>query len=200
MTLQDFIEKYDKPDTIVLLEGKRNVMDEDEEKIEQFGRLIAAQTQHIIFRSGNALGADLYFSRGVSSVDKERLEAIIPYSGHRKATNYAHKTVSLDDVNFLNEPKVVFHSKNHKPTKNLVDKYVSGKRDSFSLKGAYIIRDTVKVLGLKGTLLPATFGFFYDDFTNPEQGGTGHTMQVCRMNGVPFVNQHVWMTWLNSIA
>jgi hypothetical protein len=200
MTLKEFVEKYDKQGTIVLLEGKRKVLGEDVEKIERFGRLITEQTQYIVFRSGNALGADYYFSKGVSSVDSKRLQVITPYTGHRKETNYAYKTFSLDEVNLLSEPEVVYQSKKHKSTKDLVDKYVSGERDSISMKAAYIIRDTVKVTGLEGTLLPATFAFFYVDLANPESGGTGHTIQVCRMNDVLFVNQSVWMSWLDEIG
>jgi hypothetical protein len=198
MTLNDFIEKYDKPGAVVILEGKRNVFPDDEEKMERFGKLIAEKTQHITFRSGNALGADFFFTQGVTAVNQQRMQVITPYSGHRKKTNYAYETVSLDNVNLVAEPKVVYQSKSHKQTEPLIDKYLAGERDQYAMKAAYIIRDTVKVTGLKGSLPPATFGFFYIDLTDPESGGTGHTKQVCRMNGVPFVNQKVWFKWLEN--
>ncbi|MDR2804077.1 MAG: hypothetical protein LBB85_00330, partial [Dysgonamonadaceae bacterium] len=86
MTLKNFVEKYDKPGAVVILEGKRKVLPEDEEKIELFGKLIAEKTQHITFRSGNALGADYCFSRGVTAVDQKRMQVVTPYSGHRQKT------------------------------------------------------------------------------------------------------------------
>jgi hypothetical protein len=77
----------------------------------------------------------------------------------------------------------------------LVDQYVAGKKDRFSIKAAYIIRDTVKVIGTKD-IPPATFGIFYDDLSDPVKGGTGHTMNVCRMNEVPLIDQKTWLDWL----
>lgn len=159
---------------------------------------IAKKTQHITFRSGNALGADFFFTQGVTAVNQQRMQVVTPYSGHRKKTNYAYETVSLDNVNLITEPKVIYQSKSHKQTEPLIDKYLAGERDQYAMKAAYIIRDTVKVTGLKGSLPPATFVFFYINLTDPESGGTGHTKQVCRMNGVPFVNQKVWFKWLEN--
>jgi hypothetical protein len=198
MTLEDFIEKYDKPGAVVILEGKRGVLPEDVKKIEQFGKMIAETTQHITFRSGNAPGSDLYFSKGVISVNQQRMQVVTPYSGHRKKSNSAYETVSLDDVDLKNEYKIVRQSKLHEATKPLIDKYMNGERDQYSMKAAYIIRDTVKVTGLKNRISPATFGFFYVDLKDPESGGTGHTKEVCRMNSVPFVNQKVWFKWLEK--
>jgi len=54
-------------------------------------------------------------------------------------------------------------------------------------------------LSKKSAQVTAILGkFFYIDLTDPESGGTGHTKQVCRMNGVPFVNQKVWFKWLEN--
>jgi len=198
MKLHDFINKYDKPGVVVLLEGKRTVKVEDVEKIEQFGKLMANKTQYILFRSGNASGSDYYFSKGVCSVNRKRLQAITPYNGHRKTENYAYDTISLDEVNVLAEPKLIYQSKKHEATKFIIDKYVSGERDYVSMKAAYIIRDTLKVTGVKGKISPAIFAFFYLDLANPDGGGTGHTKRVCQMNGVPFLSQKVWMEWLNA--
>lgn len=195
MDLIQFIEKYDHLNTVILLEGKRDVKEADKEKLEQFGKLLASASKLMKFRSGNAKGADLYFSKGVSAVSPERLEAITPYSLHRQNENLAGTIYSLDDVNLVEEDAVVYQSKNNKKTQHLVDKYVAGSRDRFSLKAAYIIRDTVKVTGTS-EILPATFAFFYDDLENPKQGGTGHTIEVCEMNNVPYFTQNVWMKWI----
>ena len=197
MTLKQFIDEYDKANAIVLLEGKRNVLAEDKEKLTALGSLLASRTSKMMFRSGNADGADQYFSLGVSAVDKKRLQVITPYSGHRKKTNHAYETVSLEDINLVEEPEVVYQSKKNKKTVNLVDKYVSGDRSHFSMKAAYIIRDTIKVIGTN-KIKPATFGIFYDDLEKPMTGGTGHTMSVCQDNNIPSMNQTVWFDWLGE--
>ena len=195
MTLQQFIERYDYKGAIVLLEGKRDVPEEDKSKLTELGKLLASSTSHILFRSGNAKGADLYFSNGVSGVDPKRLQVIVPYSGHRKKENTAYSTVSLDNINLLEEPEVIYHSKKNKKTERLIDKFVSGEKNRNTIKAAYIIRDTIKVIGSAETP-PAGFAIFYDDLKNPKSGGTGHTMHVCENNAVEYVNQKVWFKWL----
>lgn len=195
MTFQEFIENFDYPGAIVLLEGKRAVRPEDEGKLVEVGVLLATHTGHIRFRSGNAAGADELFSSGVASVDKSRLEVIVPYTTHRRKTNTAYKTYSLEDIDLVHEPDVVYQSRKNRKTEKLVDKYVDGDRDRFAIKAAYIIRDTVKVIGTR-TIDPATFAIFYDDLSNPRDGGTGHTMRTCQSNQIPLADQRVWMKWL----
>src|ERR1041384_4842282 len=99
MTLHQFITTFDFKNSIVLLEGKRRVDPDDINKLIQLGELLANQTKHIKFRSGNAEGADFYFSEGVTKINPERLEVITPYSGHRKEKNNAYKTFPLDEIN-----------------------------------------------------------------------------------------------------
>jgi hypothetical protein len=86
MTLKEFIDQYDNENSIVLLEGKRKVLEEDKEKLIELGELLASKTSKMIFRSGNAEGSDQFFSDGVTSIDQKRLQVITPYSGHRKNT------------------------------------------------------------------------------------------------------------------
>ncbi|MBK8701150.1 MAG: hypothetical protein IPN29_17075 [Saprospiraceae bacterium] len=69
MTLSTFLSQYDTPGSIGLLEGKRNVLEADKEKLVSLGKLITLKSRHITFRSGNAGGADEYFSAGVAEVD-----------------------------------------------------------------------------------------------------------------------------------
>ena len=195
MTLEEFIKTFDKKDAIVLLEGKRNVLEADSELLIQLGKSLATKTKYMTFRSGNADGSDHYFSLGVASVDKSRLQVITPYTGHRKKTNQAYVTYSLDEINVAAEPEVVFQSKANKKTEKLIDQYVAGARDRFSIKAAYIIRDTIKAIGTD-EIKPATFGVFYDDLANPKAGGTGHTMKVCELNDIPVIDQRVWFKWL----
>lgn len=197
MTLKEFIEKYDRENTIVLLEGKRKVLEKDKEKLAALGKLLTSRTKKMIFRSGNADGSDQFFSNGVTSVDPKRLQVVTPYTGHRNKTNRAYETFSLDDIDLAGEPEVVYQSKNNKKTEKLIDKYVAGEKNRFTIKAAYIIRDTIKVLGTE-EIKPAKFGLFYDDLENPLSGGTGHTMRVCENNGIPVLDQKLWFTWLDE--
>ena len=196
MTLSKFTTQYNSKNTIILLEGKRNVLDLDKEKLIQLGNLLATHLPLATFRSGNAVGADFYFSQGVLQVAPERLQVITPYDNHRQKANNAYKTISLDDIDLANEPEVVYQSKNNKKTKSLIDKYVDGAKDRFAIKAAYIIRDTVKVTGTNSGIPPVNFAFFYDDEQNPKTGGTGHTMAICDINNVPYLTQSVWVKWI----
>ena len=162
MTLKEFIEQYDLDDSIVLLEGKREVTDADKEKLKALGFLLASRTERITFRSGNAEGADQFFSDGVTTVNPKRLQVITPYSGHRQKNNNAYSTISLDEINITSESDVLYQSKNNKKTNNLIDKYAAGEKNRFTIKAAYIIRDTIKAIGT-AQIKPATFGIFYDD-------------------------------------
>jgi hypothetical protein len=195
MDLNTFIRDYDREGMVVLLEGKRDVLPEDAEKLVMLGHRLAAGTRHILFRSGNASGSDAFFAQGVVSVDPNRFQVVVPYDRHRTSSNQAGQTVSLDGIDLASEPEVVYESRQHRKTAALVDKYVAGQRDRFAIKAAYILRDTVKVLGAAG-ISPAGFAIFYDDLSNPEQGGTGHTMQVCKRNHVPMIDQRVWFDWV----
>lgn len=196
MELSEFIETYNCKKNIILLEGKRNVLESDKEKLIQLGNLLATCLPLVTFRSGNADGADFYFSKGVLQVAPERLQVITPYENHRQKTNMANETISLDNIDLLNEPDVVYQSKNNKKTKSLIDKYVAGAKDRFSIKAAYIIRDTVKVIGTNSGIPPINFAFFYDDEQNPKTGGTGHTMEICEMNNVDYLTQKQWYNWI----
>ena len=196
MGLTEFIEIYNYKKSILLLEGKRNVLESDKEKLIQLGSLLATNLPLATFRSGNADGADFYFSQGVLQVAPDRLQVITPYENHRQKTNNAYETISLDQINLLNEPEVIYLSKNNKKTKSLIDKYVEGAKDRFSIKAAYIIRDTVKVTGTKSGIPPIDFAFFYDDELKPKTGGTGHTMKVCEINNVDYLTQKQWSTWI----
>lgn len=200
MTLEDFIIEYDKDGSIVLLEGKRDVLEDDKGKLVKLGKLFCSVSKKIIFRSGNANGADLFFSLGIISEDKSRLETITPYTGHREKSNLSGKTIPLDSLNISEEAEVIRQSKLNKKMDQLIDQYVTVNINHYSTKAAYIIRDTVKVIGSAASnIKPAVFGIFYDDLNNPGVGGTGHTMNICRHNNVPFIDQRIWFDWVNNV-
>jgi hypothetical protein len=196
MTFTEFFSKYNVENSIILLEGKRNVVESNKEKLIQLGMFLALNLPKTKFRSGNADGADFYFATGVLQVAPDRLQVITPYKNHRQKVNNAYETISLDQIDLLKEPEVIYQSKNNKKTKSLIDKYVDGARDRFAIKAAYIIRDTVKVTGTNSGIPPVNFAFFYDDELNPKTGGTGHTMKVCEINKVPYLTQSAWSKWI----
>ena len=194
MTFDIFCKSF--ANAIILLEGNRNVKPEDEAKLIAIGKLLATHLPNATFRSGNADGSDYYFSQGVAQVNSKQLEVITPYHNHRTKYNVAGITHSLDTINLVNEPEIVYNSKNHKATKSLVDKYVAGNKDKFAIKAAYILRDTIKVLGTNSGIQPITVALFYEDLENPMQGGTGHTQRVCFENNIQFINQTTFFDWL----
>ena len=194
MEIAVFCELYSNG--IILLEGKRTVLEDDKIKLINIGKLLAAKMPNATFRSGNAEGSDFYFSQGVASVNPKQLQVITPYANHRKKYNLADTVFPLDSIDLAKEPEIVYHSKNHKSTKSLVEKYVNGIQNGYTIKGAYIIRDTIKVLGTQSGIPPISVGLFYEDLSNPMQGGTGHTQRVCLDNAVPLFNQETYFSWL----
>ncbi len=200
MTLEKFIRLFDKEGCIVLLEGKREVLESDKKRLVEIARLLASNTTHCIFRSGNAGGADAYFKEGVMSVDPKRFQAIVPFNDHMKSVKEElglYERISLDNINLAKEPQILYESKRNKQQKGLVESYEKGVDPKNSIKGAYIVRDTVKVTGAPSQgISPAHFGIFYDDLRKPKSGGTGHTMKVCDNQMVPYVNQKVWGEWI----
>jgi hypothetical protein len=196
LTFDLFVEEYDLPGTVILLEGKRKVRPEDKLLLEALGKKLCLIMKQARFRSGNAPGSDALFARGVSKVDPDRMEVILPYSGHRKQNNQGYRTYSLDDISLAAEPEVTYHTKSNSGTARLVDEYAGGVSNSVTIRAAYLLRDTIKVIGTRSGIPKAAFAIFYDDLANPMKGGTGHTMKVCINNDIPFVNQETWMKWL----
>ncbi|MDY0101707.1 MAG: hypothetical protein RBS07_02150 [Lentimicrobium sp.] len=199
-SLSAFLKAFDKPGNIVLLEGKRKVNAWDEDKLSQLGRLLANRSTFIKFRSGNATGADELFSRGVADIDPSRLEVIKPYASHRSSVKTGATAYSMDEIDLAEEPEVVYHSRQNQRMAGLIDKFILQIHNRLTAKAAYILRDTVKVCGTRSGIAPATVAFFYDNLSNPMQGGTGHTMQVCTERKVPFCDQQIWMNWIGEDA
>lgn len=196
--LKEFISKYDTIGSYVLFSGKRNVLKTDEKLIFDFGKMICLNTKNIVFRTGNAEGADFIFGSGVTSVNPNRLQTILPYKGHRKKYNLSYDAINLEDINLLEEPEIIYESKKNKKTEKLIEKFVSGEKNKIIVKAAYILRDTLMVLGNQ-EIPPVNFGFIYDDLLNPKEGGTGHTMHVCENKNIAFCNQSIWFDWIQML-
>lgn len=197
MDLSGFIETYDHKGVVILLLGKRKVIVEDSDKLVQFAQKLTKMTKHITFRSGNASGADELFKLGVSSVDSQRIELVTPYKGHRNKSSSEYNIISLDSIDLISEPDIIYYSKLNKKNIRIIDRYLDCYKDKFAMKGAYLLRDTLMVVGAKRLNIPkANFAIFYDDLLKPNSGGTGHTMNVCDSLKISFINQKVWMKWI----
>jgi hypothetical protein len=197
MTFDEFIDTYDKPGSIILLLGKRKVPENERRLLTELGRKLAGASEHILFRGGNAEGADQLFASAVSLVNSDRMEVVTPYTGHRQEHSQQFRTVSLDQVDLASEPDITYHSKLDKKSRNLITDYEKGHKSKYANYGAYLLRNTLMVVGAKGLNVPkASFAIFYDDLKKPGDGGTGFTMKVCTSAGVPFIDQRMWLDWL----
>lgn len=181
---------------VVLVEGTRKLPESDEPTLVAFAKWMAQRYKHAVFRTGNADGSDRAFARGVAEVDASRIEYILPYSGHKSGAKEAGaREISLSSLTRVAEDNIAAHTTLASPGyKGMID-----KRDSIPelrAKAKYILRDTIKVTGAVGIdMPPATVGIFYVNGTDPMSGGTGHTIRVCRQNGVPAIFQSTWMKW-----
>ncbi len=196
LTFSDFLSTYDQPGSIILLEGKRKVLPGDERFLLALGEKLCREMKFARFRSGNAPGSDELFARGISKIDPARMEVIIPYTGHRSKSNQGYQQHALDQINLLEEPEVTYQTKFNKKNTRFIDDFVGGENNHITIKAAYLLRDTIKVTGTRSGIPKATFAIFYDDLENPLQGGTGHTIRVCKNNEVPFIDQTVWKLWV----
>lgn len=196
MDFQQFVNIYDKPGQIILLEGKRTVLEKDKPKLIKLSQMLAEKTMHIQFRSGNASGADNYFSKCFTGDNARRFEVIVPYSGHRSYDSEGFRIINIEDIPLTNDSTLVVQSKFNRRNLRIFDAYLAGERNSMAFKAAYLLRDTLKVLGFPPKIPMADFAIFYDDLENPCSGGTGHTMNICSNNMVPFVDQILWFNWL----
>ena len=200
MTLADFLSRFDTPGAVVLLEGKRTqaMRRGGEQYIQRLGQMLPSSARYLKFRSGNADGSDYFFSFGVSEINRSRMEVIVPYKGHRESSNVAGETHALDAMDLAAEPDVFYLTGQNIKNAGLIRAWKSGVKSAAAAKGAYLLRDTVKVTGVRPGLPPATAALFYDDISNPRSGGTGHTMLMCDLAGVPWYDQSVWMPWLDQ--
>ncbi|MBX3043991.1 MAG: hypothetical protein KIT33_08240 [Candidatus Kapabacteria bacterium] len=196
MTFHEFISNYDHEGTIVLLEGKRAVTEKDKVKLISLSKLLAMNSRHIKFRSGNASGADNYFSKGFSGKNSSRFEVIVPYHGHRSYDSAGFDIINIEDIPLTAESTLVVQSKENRRNLRIFDAYIAGERNSMAYKAAYLLRDTLKVIGHSPNIPPADFAIFYDDLLNPKSGGTGHTMVICERNKVPHIDQKTWFNWI----
>jgi len=196
MTWNKFISTVSSQEApVILLEGTRQLPEDDTHLLTAFARKLATVFPHAVFRSGNAAGADDAFAAGILSVDPKRLQYIIPTHGSRKkfrspsAIAFSLEELSAEKIDRLADETVAASPE-----------YASMMKSRHSSRrlanlAAYLLRDTLKIVGYGETFPPATFGIFYVNPDKPAGGGTGHTIRVCKRHNIPIATQNDWMTW-----
>ncbi len=200
ITLDDFIAGMkSRKRSVILLEGTRNVPDQDQDRLIGLGKRLTALLPEAVFRSGNAPGADEAFSKGVCGTRPSSMQYVVPYLSHRiKTRSKAAGVISLDQVPdsefSLIMEKTLEASPDYAGLVNLYQKH--GKWDRHTIKLRYLLRDALKVVGSRALgLAPAACGIFYVNELTPLSGGTGHTIRVCRKSNVLVVDQKAWLAW-----
>jgi hypothetical protein len=184
---------------VLLLEGTRSLPFDLRPVLAALGRLLAERLPSARFRSGNAEGTDTAFAEGVAAVAPDRMEYVITHAGMgRKRRVDGCRVVTLADLPSAAEEVMANVTLKTTPsTGGLIEAYrADGRRTALGAKGAYLVRDTLKVVGDPANgLAPATAGLFFVKEADPLSGGTGHTIRVCLEHGVPVVTQAVWLRW-----
>ncbi len=196
MTLSDFTAIIQsQPNGVVLLEGRRAISTDDYAKATALGRSLALRFPQLKFRSGNAEGSDQAFSEGVAQVDASRLQVVAPYASHRKSVRYSDAIYdSPDSLSRVQEDIVAYKTISATPkNKGLIEK--RAKKGRLAAKAAYLIRDTMKVIGHSEDFTKPICALFYVDLSDPMAGGTGHTIRVCEQECVPVAFQDSWESW-----
>ena len=201
MNLDEFAESQRKvPNPVILLEGTRELSEADRSMLVRLAEKLASILPRVVFRSGNAQGADEAFSEGVHRVSGSRLECLLPYTGHRKSKRIqSAKTVAFDEVPEAEKQVILESTDQASPDcRGLANLYRKNRtRSRHTAKLLYLLRDTLKVTGSKSLKLsPAACGIFYVNEWKPFSGGTGHTIRVCEQNRLPVLNQTVWREWV----
>jgi len=185
------------PSGTVLLEGRRKISDEMAHQAEQVASWLSSEFPLMRFRSGNATGADEAFSQGVIEVDPSRLEIFAPTARHRAKSRHPDVTyISTADIPTDELPQIESATKTSSPKyERLIDKRESVPQ--LKSKANYLLRDTLKVAGSPSLdYTVPVLALFYIDPADPDAGGTGHTIRVCRDFGIPVVTQLEWQHWI----
>lgn len=184
---------------VILLEGTRKLANEQFGKLVLFGEFIAKKFPHVRFRSGNASGSDDAFAQGVRKVAPNRMQIVLPkLDAGKSRLDKRDYVLALEDVSQAEEKQIIYESKRATPkNKRLFEAYELQQDGMMKQKSLYLLRDALKVLGSpENKLAPITAGIFFINQDDPESGGTGHTMRVCRQNNVPVFAQDDWMKWI----
>ncbi len=198
MKYEDFLNlvaRHDVP--VILLEGTRQLPDEDKPKLTSFARQLAIAFPQARFRTGNASGSDEAFAAGVAEIDPLRLEYVLPHRTMRqRSRNQLSSFLSLDDVSAGLEELLAAETVKASPKyRSLMQE--RKRHPQLKVKANYLLRDTLKITGFEdANFQPAQVGIFYVNTQDSGQGGTGHTIRVCENHQVSVITQDVWMQWI----
>lgn len=64
----------------------------------------------------------------------------MPYSAHRKKYLLSENIYSLDKIDLVKEPEVVYQSKTNSKNNRSIELYVNGDRGRAGIKGSYLLR------------------------------------------------------------
>lgn len=182
---------------VVLLEGTRKIPANHAPLLAALAAHLARAFPHARFRTGNAKGTDEAFAAGVASVDASRIEFVLPYATHRsRQRSVESRATAIGDIPPVRVYEVVDATVKASPQyRRIAVNYRKRKTHPRQRATAQLIlRDTLKVTGTDTMPTPVA-GIFYVHAADPEQGGTGHTMRVCRAQGVPVITQSHWLKW-----
>jgi hypothetical protein len=181
---------------VILIEGRRSISEKSARRACEVASWLVGRFPRLRFRSGNATGADEAFSSGILATAPERLEIIAPYASHRKRDRHplvryeSPESLEPDALAVVKALTIAATPANH----GLMKCYGRGGRTG--AQAACLIRDTLKVAGIPGKLVPPVAALFWVDPAHPEAGGTGHTIRACRLAGMPVIFQDHWESWL----
>ena len=196
MTFHEFSTLVEKsPEGVVLLEGRRTIPAHDAAVAERLARALALKFSRLRFRSGNATGSDQAFSGGVAMVDPSRLEIVTPYAAHRKNERHAGAIYTSPEILTPEESRHIETQSIMASPQNRRIIRMRGKKGPLGAKADYLVRDTMKVIGVPGRFAKPICALFFVNLADPTEGGTGHTIRVCRKESVPVVFQNDWRIW-----
>jgi hypothetical protein len=210
MTFPEFNALVEKqPDGVLLLEGRRSIPPAWARQARKIAKLLASHFPELRFRSGNATGSDQAFSEAIAEIDASRLQVMLPYTSHRKNTRHAAtqytspENLSPEQTSEVTR-KTITATPSNKGLVELRMKQTSprlsqGSAGPIAAKAAYLLRDTMKVVGYPNGFPKPFCALFFVDLSDPMQGGTGHTIRVCQQEGVPCVFQDSWSLWTKVI-
>ena len=196
MTFQEFSALVEEtPDGVILVEGRRSIPADDAVFAERLARGLALKFSRLCFRSGNATGSDEAFSGGVASVDPSRLEIVAPYADHRKNERHAGAFYTSPEILTPEQARDIESQSIQASPQNRRIIGMRGKKGPLGAKADYLVRDTMKVIGVPGRFAKPICALFFVNLADPMEGGTGHSIRVCQQEGVPVIFQDKWGAW-----
>jgi hypothetical protein len=193
--LQSLLAQQTAP--VILLEGTRQVPDDQRKHLTSMGRSLAETFPQAVFRSGNAPGADEAFAAGVSNVPGAKLELVLPTPGMGRSRRPASAAclaldeLPLEERHHLARESFAVSPENHR----IFELYLRGQScNPAYAKAQYLIRDALKVYGSPALhLAPASVALFFINNLAPTSGGTAHTIRLCERQKIPIFTQRDWL-------